>query len=114
MSDPTNSMHLHADHQSAGCDENVQRALAEREHFLKQHPHLQAYQNEIDRLLDLSGDSHGRLAVLGLLMEGKLHEIKAQFERLRRYLHPPAVSAEPIANRSAPAAPMECCGQHCY
>jgi hypothetical protein len=69
------------------ADDNLQRALARRERFLKHHPHLRAYQKEIDRVLDISGDCHGRMAVLGTLMQGKLLEIKNEFRKLNQCLH---------------------------
>ena len=99
--------------QSGPSNEHLQRALGERERFLKQNPHLRAFQVEIDRLLDLSGDAHGRMAVLATLMQGKLLEMRDQFKRLNRYLHPPAVSEGRIAALDMPKAPTDCCRQHC-
>ena len=55
----------------------LQKALTERDRFLESHPHLRSYQEEIDRLLDQSGNTQGRLAVLGMLMQGKLLEMHA-------------------------------------
>ena len=101
--------------QSASSDERLQHALAERERFLEQNPHLRAYQAEIDRLLDLSGDSQGRMTVLGTLMQGKLLEMRDQFKRLNRYLQPSAVAEPgvPIEVIDMPKAPADCCGQPC-
>ena len=73
--------------QTIPVEDKLQRALARRERFLKHHPHLQAYQNEIDRELDMSGDCHGRMAVLVVLMQGKLLEMRDEFRKLNRYLH---------------------------
>ncbi len=73
--------------QPIAADDDLQRALARRERFLKQHPHLRAYQKEIDRMLDMSGDCHARMAVLGTLMQGKLLEMKNEFQKLNQYLH---------------------------
>ena len=50
-------------------------ALRERDAFLQQHPHLKAFQNEIDTLLDKSGNSKNRLAVLAMMIQGKLVEL---------------------------------------
>jgi hypothetical protein len=61
----------------------LQEALAERERFLRRHPRLRAYQAEIDSILDKSGGTHGRLAVLGTLMEGKLLEMQKEMTKLR-------------------------------
>ena len=56
----------------------LQKALRDREQFLKQNPRLQSYQAEIDRLLDNSGNSQGRMAVLATLMQGKLLELQKE------------------------------------
>ena len=64
----------------------LQKALAEREWFLERQPHLRAYQAEIDRVLDKSGDHNGRLAVLGTLMQGKLLEMQKELCRLTEIL----------------------------
>lgn len=66
--------------------QGLQQALAARERFLERHPHLRVYQAEIDRVLDQSGNIHGRMAVLGTLMQGKLLEMQNQFFRLNRHL----------------------------
>ena len=42
--------------QSTTASERLQKALAERERFLDRRPHLRAYQAEIDRILDNSGN----------------------------------------------------------
>ena len=64
----------------------LQKALAERERFLAQHPHLTVYQAEIDRILDKSGDCRGRLAVLGTMIQGKLIEMQRELGRLEAIL----------------------------
>lgn len=64
----------------------LQKALAEREWFLEHHPHLRTYQAEIDRILDKSGNSEGRLAVLGTLMQSKLLEMQKELYRLTEIL----------------------------
>jgi hypothetical protein len=63
-------------------NEILQEALAERERLLKCYPHLQSYQDEIDRLLDKSGNSQGRMAVLGMLMQGKLIALQKELLKL--------------------------------
>jgi len=70
----------------ASTEEILQTALAERDQFLKERPHLQAYQNEIDSLLDKSGSHQGRLAVLGTLMQGKLLEIQRELFHLNKLI----------------------------
>lgn len=62
----------------------LQEALAMRERYLERHPHLRAYQEEIDRVLDKSGNSQGRMAVLGTLMQAKLLEMQKELHKLTR------------------------------
>jgi len=63
-----------------------ERARLERDRLLKEHPHLQAYQDEIDRMLAGAGSSENRMAVLGLMMEAKLNELQDQLSRLAQCL----------------------------
>jgi hypothetical protein len=67
-------------------NEPLQRALADRERFLELHPWMRPYQAEIDRLLDKSGSQQGRLAVLAMLMQGKLLEMQEQLVTLKEAL----------------------------
>ena len=71
----------------------LNKALAAREEFLRRHPQQRAYQAEIDRILDNSGGIHGRLAVLGILMEGKLLEMKDELLKLHSVLQDHAQSS---------------------
>ena len=64
----------------------LQKALKDREQFLKQNPRLQSYQAEIDRLLDNSGNNQGRMAVLATLMQGKLLELQKELCSLTEIL----------------------------
>lgn len=64
----------------------LQAALAERARFLARHPHMQAYQDQIDKVLDKSGNHQGRLAVLGMLMQSKLLEMQAELKKLNAIL----------------------------
>lgn len=64
----------------------LQKALEDREQFLKQNPRLQSYQVEIDRLLDNSGNNQGRMAVLATLMQGKLLELQKELFSLTEIL----------------------------
>jgi hypothetical protein len=68
-------------HTSAG-KKRLEQALAERERFLEQHPHLRSYQAEVDRLLDSSGNHQGRMAVLGTLLQAKLLEMQKELNKL--------------------------------
>jgi hypothetical protein len=62
----------------AGTNPSVEHAIAERERFLQRCPHLRAYQQEIDGILDKSGTSHNRMAVLATLIQGKLLDIQKE------------------------------------
>ena len=66
------------------ADLHLKRALAERERFLMEHPHLRSYQAQIDEVLDKSGGHQGRLMVLGMLMQGKILEIQNEMVKLNR------------------------------
>ena len=57
-------------------------AIAERSRFLEQYPQYQEYQREIDRILDKAGSADNRMAVLAMLIEGKLVEMSQQFRML--------------------------------
>lgn len=72
--------------QSATDSERLQEALAKRERFLDHQPHLRAYQAEIDRILDNSGNAEGRMAVLGMLLQGKLIDLQREFAKLSNIL----------------------------
>lgn len=58
--------------------ELLQKAIDERDRFLENNPKLKSYQEEIDQLLDNSGNQRGRMAVLGMLMQGKLMELQKE------------------------------------
>lgn len=62
------------------------RALAEKAEFLNQHPEYREYQKEIDRLLEKAGSMENRMAVLAMLMEGKLIELHQQLQKLNGIL----------------------------
>jgi hypothetical protein len=71
---------------SAATNECLQQALAEREAFLERFPHLRAYQAEIDRMLDKAGNIQGRMAVLGMLTQGKLMDLQRELYKLTQIL----------------------------
>lgn len=59
-------------------------AMRERAAFLERHPQYRSLQDEIDLMLDKAGSAENRMAVLALLMEGKLLELQGQLQRLQR------------------------------
>jgi len=70
----------------ASAEEILEAALAERDRFLEKRPHMKAYQEEIDNLLDKSGSHQGRLAVLGTLMQSKLLDIQKELFTLNKII----------------------------
>ncbi|WP_372678923.1 hypothetical protein [Desulfosarcina sp.] len=73
-------------HGPSTANQRLRKALAKRERFLNRRPHLRAYQAEIDRILDNSGPPEGRMAVLGMLLQGKLLDMQSEFYKLSKLL----------------------------
>lgn len=67
-------------------EKKLQKALAEREQFLRRQPHLRSFQAEIDRVLEKSGNHEGRMAVLGMLLQSKLLEMQKELRSLAEIL----------------------------
>jgi hypothetical protein len=65
-------------------EDMLTKAIRKRDMFLENRPELRAYQEEIDRILDSAGDSESRMTVLGMLMEGKLRELRKSFSQLNQ------------------------------
>jgi hypothetical protein len=63
--------------------EILEEALRAREQFLKEHPHLQAFQDEIDRMLEKTVGFENRMSVLAFMIEAKLYELRDSISRLR-------------------------------
>ena len=61
-------------------------ALAERSRFLEQYPQYTEFQSEIDKMLDKAGSSDNRMAVLAMLIEGKLIEMSREFNKISAIL----------------------------
>jgi len=59
------------------------RAQTEKERLLARYPHLQPFQQEIDRRLAAAGTTQNRLAVLGFMIEAKLGELREQMDALQ-------------------------------
>lgn len=57
-------------------------ALAERSRFLEMYPQYREFQSDIDKMLDKSGSRSNRMAVLAMLIEGKLVEMSMEFKKL--------------------------------
>jgi ubiquinone biosynthesis protein UbiJ len=86
MKDASNNSGDMQQHRSKTSRQALQEALMERERFLEKHLHLRAYQAEIDRVLDKSGNCQGRMDVLGTLIQGKLIEMQKELFKLTTIL----------------------------
>ena len=62
--------------------ELLEEALKAREKFLREQPHLQPFQDEIDRILDKTVGFENRMAVLAFMIEKKLYELRDSFVKL--------------------------------
>ena len=67
----------------------LQELLEKREQYLKENPQLVSFQEEIDRLLDNAGSQENRMAVLGIMLEGKLTELREHLMSLSNMLSNP-------------------------
>ncbi len=83
-------LHLNvADRKSSSSwnpEQVLAEALAEKARFLEDHPEFRTYQAEIDAMLEKAGSPENRMAVLAVLMEGKLIELGQQFRQLNSIL----------------------------
>lgn len=61
-------------------------ARAEIARLLELRPEYRAFQEEIDARLDAAGRTENRLAVLGIMLEAKLSELKQQMMLLNRMM----------------------------
>ena len=68
-------------------------AQRERDRLLKERPELKEFQKEIDRRLNNAGDSENRMAVLGIMMESKLKDLRDQLSYLSSLMQQKKVSA---------------------
>lgn len=57
-------------------------ARKERDRLLQQHPKLREFQKEIDRCLNHAGSFENRMAVLGIMIEGRLKDLQDQLASL--------------------------------
>lgn len=69
------------------CEKILQKAIADKERFLVEHPRQIPYQRKIDRILSKAGTSENRLAVLAVMLECKLNELNRQCRDLAGILN---------------------------
>jgi hypothetical protein len=70
-------------HIKVSSKDTLAEALEARERLLREHPHLQAYQDEIDRVMQKIPSFNERMAVLGVMMEAKIYELRDSVVELR-------------------------------
>jgi hypothetical protein len=58
--------------------ESLRKAIEERDRFLERNPNLKPYQREIERRMKNAGSSENRMAILSMMMQEKLMELKEQ------------------------------------
>ena len=92
MQNRPNDTYLTTEGRPLSREERLRKAISARDRFLEGRPHLQPYQEEIDRLLDGSGSNQGRMAVLGTLMQGKLLEMQKELNALAKILQKTATN----------------------
>lgn len=71
------------EHIGGSSERLLEEALRAREKLLREHPHLQAYQDEIDRIMGKVIGFDDRMAVLGVMMEAKIYELRDSVLELR-------------------------------
>lgn len=80
-----NLLNIHAKSSKLSRQELIEMgktARQERDRLLKERPELKEFQKEIDRCLDNAGSSENRMAVLGLMIEAKLKELRDELSHL--------------------------------
>lgn len=65
---------------------SLEEALKEREDFLKENPHMQEYQDEIDEVLDKCVSDQDRLICISMMLAGKMSEQVKQMNTLSKIL----------------------------
>jgi hypothetical protein len=60
----------------------VEKAIAERDRFLKEHPKHVEFQKEIDRVLDGAVDAEARIKALTIVMLCRQSELLEQLDKL--------------------------------
>ncbi len=61
----------------------LEEALEARKEFLNDYPFMRAYQAEIDRTLENTVGFENRVAVIGMMMESKIYQLRDSIAQLR-------------------------------
>jgi hypothetical protein len=76
-----------SNHEQDSYHERLMRAIKERDSFLEKHPNLMGFQKEIDRRMRGTGSSQNRMAILAMMMDEKLAELRHNLISLASHLH---------------------------
>lgn len=63
---------------------DLKKAIEKRNAFLKEHPDLQPFQDEIDRVLDSTTSHEDRTAALQLMISCKVQELSDILKKLQK------------------------------
>ncbi|MGA3114131.1 MAG: hypothetical protein ABSF90_06810 [Syntrophobacteraceae bacterium] len=63
--------------------EILEEALKARDQFLKEQPHIQSFQDEIDRILEKTAGFENRMSVISFMIETKLYELRDSIIKVR-------------------------------
>lgn len=66
-------------------NDKLEKAIAARDKFLKDHPHLEPFQEEINQILDKTPEAE-KAEVMLLLLAGKLKELQDKMGELNERL----------------------------
>lgn len=66
-------------------NKQLEEAIAARDKFLAEKPHLKEFQAEIDRVLEMCKPEE-RAEVLLLMLAGRMNDLKGMLEKLNEYV----------------------------
>jgi uncharacterized coiled-coil DUF342 family protein len=64
--------------------EKIKEAVEKRDDFLKENPHMQPLQDEINKILAKSGNQHNRIAVLEDMIYSKIKHLAEVINKLKK------------------------------
>ena len=66
--------------------EEIRKAVEERDRYLKEHPDLIPFQEEIEKRLKSAGSIENRITILKCMMNERLFGLQLAFEQLKKYV----------------------------
>lgn len=67
-------------------EEKIQHLEKMRDEFLKKHPELKKFQDEVERRLSKAGDSTSRMKVLSIMMEENVQKMESYVKQLENII----------------------------